>query len=60
MSLLKPDMQISRVDRDNNTVHMMVNGCPVTAICSPESDPNVYENVKKILVNSVSETLDKI
>lgn len=54
-----PNMQVSHVDRDNHTVYMTVNGCPVTAICSPESDPDIYENVKNILVNSVSKNIQK-
>lgn len=59
MSPPKSDMQISRIDREKHTVYMTVNGCPVTAICSPESDPDIYYNIKNILVNSVSKNLQK-
>jgi len=34
--------RVSSVDRNNHTVHMMVNGCPVTAVCTPNHHPEVY------------------
>ena len=53
------NVRISRVDRDHNTVFMTVNGCSVTAICSEAGNPDVYSNVKRILVNSVSKNIAK-
>lgn len=53
-------IRISRVDHDKHIVYMTVNGHPVTAVCTSESDPDVYSNVKRILVNSVSKNIAKI
>lgn len=52
-------IRISRVDHDKHIVYMTVNGHPVTALCTSESDPDVYSNVKSILVNSVSNNISK-
>lgn len=50
-----PEMgfRVSSVDRNNHTVHMMVNGCPVTAVCTPNHHPEVYEQVKSLLIGSI-------
>ena len=45
--------RVSSVDRNNHTVHMMVNGCPVTAVCTPTHHPEVYEQVKSLLIGSI-------
>ena len=55
----RSDVRISRIDRDHNTVYMTVNGCSVTAVCSAESNLDVYANIKNILVNTVSKNVQK-
>ena len=29
------------------------NGCPVTAVCTPNHHPEVYEQVKSLLIGSI-------
>ena len=50
---------ISSVDRENHTIHLVVNGCMVTAICAPDDNTNIYEELKTILVGSVIKTPEK-
>ena len=45
--------RVSSVDRNNHTVHMTVNGCSVTAVCTSNHHPEVYEQVKSLLVGSI-------
>ena len=44
---------ITDVDREKNTVHLIVNGSIVEAVFSTESNPEVFDNVKHILINSM-------
>ena len=44
---------ITDVDREKNTVHLIVNGSIVEAVFSHEANPEVFDNVKHILINSM-------
>lgn len=46
-------MIVSSIDRESHTIYLTVNGCRVTAICSPQNNPEVYEKVKTILIGAV-------
>ena len=50
---------VSSVDRENHTIHLVVNDCHVTAICTPQDNIHIYEELKAILVHSVIKSLDK-
>lgn len=43
---------VSSIDRENHTVYLTVNGHRVTAICSPQNNPEIYEKVKTILIGA--------
>lgn len=45
-------MTVSSIDREAHTIYLTVNGCHVTAICSPQSNPEIYEKVKTILIGA--------
>ena len=45
--------QVSSVNRQNHTIQMIVNGAAVTAICAPQSNPEVYHQVKSMLINTI-------
>ena len=45
--------QVSSVNRQNHTIQMIVNGSPVTAVCTPQSNPDVYHQVKSLLINTI-------
>ncbi len=53
MQRINEDVTISSVDREQHIINMVVKGCPVTAICSPQSNPDIYEQIKTILVGAV-------
>ncbi len=66
MQRINEDVTISSVDREQHIINMIVKGCPVTAICSPQSNPEIYEQIKTILLgvvlkspNIISAKLDK-
>ena len=44
---------ITDVDREKNTVHLVVNGSIVEAVFSTDANPEVIDNVKHILINSM-------
>lgn len=44
---------VTDIDRENHTVHLIVNGSPVEAVFTPKDNPNVFDNVKHILLNSM-------
>lgn len=53
MQRINEDVMISSVDREQHIINMIVKGCPVTAICSPQSNPEIYEQIKTILLGVV-------
>ena len=53
MQSINEDVTIASVDREQNIIHLMVKGYPVTAICSPQNNPDIYEQIKTILVGAV-------
>lgn len=44
---------ITDIDREKNTVHLIVNGSIVEAVFSSEVNPEVFDNVKHILINTM-------
>lgn len=44
---------ISAVDRAQNTIHLEIDGCPVTLSCTAQSNPETYRQVKAILLDTV-------
>ena len=44
---------ITDVDREKNTVHLIVNGSIVEAVFSSEANPEVFDNIRHILINSM-------
>ena len=53
MQRINEDVTISSIDREQHIINMVVKGCPVTAICSPHNNPDIYEQIKTILVGAV-------
>ena len=53
MQRINDDITISSIDRERHIINMIVKGCPVTAICSPQSNPDIYEQIKMILVDTI-------
>ena len=53
MQKINEDVTISSVDREQHIINMVVKGCPVTAICSPQNNPDIYEQIKTILVGAI-------
>lgn len=47
------ECSIVGLDIQNNTVHIRVNGYKVTVICKPKPNPDVYNDVKEMLINTV-------
>ena len=45
--------QVSSVNRQNHTIQMIVNGAAVTAVCAPHNNPEVYHQVKSMLINTI-------
>ena len=45
--------RVSSVNRQNHTIHMIVNGAAVTAVCAPHNNPEVYHQVKSMLINTI-------
>lgn len=48
-------LQILSVDRNAHTIHVQINGMNITAVCREHSNPDVYESVKGILIQSAIE-----
>ena len=53
MQRINDDITISSIDREQHIINLVVKGCPVTAICSPQSNPDIYEQIKMILVDTI-------
>jgi len=47
------NIEMLSVDRDNNTVHMKINGCRVTVVCRAEANPEVYDRAREILIGQL-------
>lgn len=52
-------MYITRVDLESHTIHLTVGGYPVTAVCKQQSAPEIFENVRNILIGSIIERANK-
>jgi len=48
------DIVVASIDREQHVVNLIVGGRPVTAICAPQDNAEVYENVKDILIGAVA------
>ncbi len=46
------EMRIADVDRENNTVYLIVNGHLIEAICHTEDDPKPMEQIQQVLLKS--------
>ena len=46
-------VSIVNIDKEDNTVYAKVNGCNITIVCRQQANPDVYDRVKDILINSV-------
>ena len=46
-------MRITDVDREKHTVRLIVNGSYVEAVFTPNANPDVFDNVKQILIKSM-------
>lgn len=49
----RSNLEISSVDIDKNIITMKINGYHVTAVCRAETNVDVFDRVKDILINSV-------
>lgn len=52
-------MCITIVDQEIHTIHLTVGGYPVTAVCKQQSAPEIFENVRNILIGSIIERTSK-
>ncbi len=59
MQKISADITISSVDRERHIVNMFVQGYPVTAVCSPENNPSIYEQLKAVMIGVVLNSSDK-
>ena len=46
-------VSIVNIDKADNTVYARVKGCNITVVCRQQANPDVYDRVKDILINSV-------
>ena len=46
-------IQITGIDRTNNTVFLSVNGCRVTAVFKDLNNREVYQRLKEMLIDSM-------
>lgn len=46
-------IRITDVDREKHTVRLIVNGSHVEAVFTPNANPDVFDNVKQILIKSM-------
>lgn len=53
MNLDHTGLTIADVDKENNTVRLIVNGSYVEAIFSSKSNPDAFDNIKQILLKSM-------
>lgn len=53
MNLNHTGLTIADVDKENNTVRLIVNGSYVEAVFSLKANPDVFDNVKQILIKSM-------
>ena len=53
MQRINEDVTISSVDREQHIINMVVKGCAVTVICTPQNNRDIYEQIKTILVGAV-------
>ncbi len=49
----EPGIRITDVDREKHTVCLIVNGSYVEAVFTPNANPDVFDNVKQILIKSL-------
>ena len=47
-----PEAGVTFVDKRHNTIYLTVGGCQVTVTCSAQDNPELYDQVKDILVDS--------
>ena len=47
-----PEAGVTFVDKRHNTIYLTVGGCQVTVTCSENSNTELYDKVKDILVDS--------
>lgn len=59
MQKISADITISSVDRERHIVSMFVQGYPVTAVCSPENNPSIYEQLKAVMIGVILNSSDK-
>lgn len=58
-----PAVHITKIDRNHNTIHFMMDGIHITAVCARQDDGEAIGNVKNILIGSYLNSpkrLDKI
>ena len=46
-----PEAGVTFVDKRHNTIYLTVGGCQVTVTCSENSNTELYDKVKDILVD---------
>ena len=46
-------VRIIDIDKSANTIYAQVNGCKITAVCKENSDPEIYDRIKGILLSTV-------
>lgn len=46
-------IRITDVDREKHTAHLIVNGSMVEAVFAPQENPEVFDNVKQILITAM-------
>lgn len=46
-------ISVCSVDRDKHTISLTVDGCPVTAVCAPENNKEMYRDIKELLIDSL-------
>ena len=49
------ELHIISVDDEARTIHAQINGCTITAVCREKSNPDIYESIKGILIQSAIE-----
>lgn len=49
------ELHIISVDDEARTIHAQINGCSITAVCREKSNPDIYESIKGILIQSAIE-----
>ena len=52
-------MCITKVDQKSHAIHLTAGGYPVTAVCKQQSAPEIFENVRNILIGSIIERANK-